>query len=35
MLEEYGLEIKYIQGNKNIVIDTLSQLTNNENQKTT
>ena len=32
ILEEYGLGIEYIPGNKNTDANTLSQLLNNENQ---
>ena len=35
VIEEYGLEIEYIQDKNNIVTDSLSKLTNNGNQKTT
>ena len=35
LIEEYGLEIEYIQGKKNIVEEKLSRLRNNGNQKTT
>ena len=34
ILIEYGREIEYIQGNKNIVTDTLSHLTKYEKTKT-
>ena len=35
ILEEYGPEIEYIQGNNNIVADKLSRFPINENQETT
>ena len=35
VLEEYGPDIEYIQGAKNIAADALSQLTNNGNQEIT
>ena len=35
ILEEYGTDIKYIQGRENIVAYALSRLNNNGNQKTT
>ena len=35
ILEDYGPDIEYIQGHKNIVADSLSRLTINGNQKTT
>ena len=35
MLEDYGLYIKYIKGEKNIIADALSRLTINGNQETT
>ena len=34
ILEEYGPDIKYIQGKENIAADALSRLTNNGNQET-
>ena len=35
ILEEYVPYIEYIRGKNNIVVDAISQLTNNGNQKTT
>ena len=35
ILEYYGPDIKYIQGEKNIAADKLSRLPNNGNQETT
>ena len=35
ILEEYGTDIEYIQGNKNIVEDALSIFPINRNQETT
>ena len=35
VLEEYGQDIEYIQGDKNIVSDTLSIFTINRNEETT
>ena len=35
ILEEYGHDIEYIKGKKNIAADALSQLPNNGNQETT
>ena len=35
ILKEYGLDIEYIKGEKNIVEDTLSIFTLNGNQETT
>ena len=35
ILEEYGPDMKYIQGEENIAADELSQLPNNGNQETT
>ena len=35
ILEEYGSNIAYIRGEKNISADALSQLPNNGNQETT
>ena len=35
ILEEYGMEIEYIQGKKNIVSDALSRFPINGNQNTT
>ena len=35
IIKDYGTEIYYIQGNKHIVADALSQLSNNGNQNTT
>ena len=34
VLEENGLDIEYIKGNKNIVADILSRLTTKGNQET-
>ena len=35
MLDEYGPDIEYIPGEKNIAADALSKLTNNGNKETT
>ena len=35
IIEDYGPEIKYIQGKKNIVVESWSSLLINRNQKTT
>ena len=35
ILEEYGPDIEYIKGEKNVAIDALSKLPNNGNQDTT
>ena len=35
LLEYYGTDIEYIQGDKNIVADALSRFTMNGNQETT
>ena len=35
ILEEYGSDIEYIQGDENIVADSLSGFTINGNQETT
>ena len=35
MLEDYGPDIEYIKGEKNIVADAISRFPLNRNQKTT
>ena len=35
LVEEYGTDIEYLPGNKNIAADALSQLHSNVNQHTT